>query len=168
MKTGMQRIIFAIITVTVMMLAVMINAPVVHVDDTNDAEHPDPAGTWIPKDLSKGIQPCYDSDGRYHPIKNDVPGPGPGTNNGPGAQYSKVELPINSTFLDAYDEYKEDIKELRDIDEGPTSRPAGTPNTLTTPTPPGPTADSNADRGTGFGGIDAATPISDPVTGTIN
>lgn len=97
--------------------------------------------------------------------QNDVKGPGPGTNDGVGAQYSRVELPTGSTFLNTFSEYKEEVRELKDINEGPTSRPAGTPNTPTQSAPANTTVDSNAGKGTGYGGADDGSRISAPVTG---
>ena len=103
----------------------------------------------VPKDPTKGTDVG----------PNDNPGPGPDTNNGPGAQYSKAEKPGNSAFM-TQEEYKDAVKELKDVAEN--QKVAGDPNTPSTPPPtPDTKIDSNADQGTGYGGIDVATPVAD-------
>lgn len=108
-----------------------------------------PTTVPVPKATDKGL-PEKD-------VKNDNPGPGPDTNNGVGAIYSKEEQPTNSIF-ETYEEYKEDIKELKEVNK--TQKVGGNPNVPTVPAPEGTgLVDSNADVGTGFGGIDVKTPI---------
>lgn len=92
---------------------------------------------------------------------NDNPGPGPSTNNGVGAMYSSEEQPSNSAF-DTYEEYQQEMQELAEVNAN--QAVGGDPNTPSY-TPPGTnngggttTVDSNADSGTGNGGIDAGTP----------
>ena len=110
-------------------------------DDPGDPVQPNP------KDPAKGT----DVGG------NDNKGPGPNTNNGVGAQYSSEELPTNSAF-ETYKEYKEEIKELKEINKN--QKVGGDPNTPSTPPQSKETTvDSNADKGTGNGGIDEPTPI---------
>lgn len=88
--------------------------------------------------------------------KNDTPGPGPDTNNGVGAMTSKVDRPDNSTSM-TYSEYKEEIHETAVINEN--QKVGGDPNTPTVSTPAGATMSSNADKGTGYGGIDVGTTV---------
>ncbi|MBR2830826.1 hypothetical protein IKE83_00505, partial [Candidatus Saccharibacteria bacterium] len=107
-------------------------------------------GTWNPpithpKDPTKGTDVG----------KNDNPGPGPDTNNGVGAAWSSKEESTDSAH-ETYREYKEDIQELKEINE--TQRTGGDSNTPSTPTPANTTVDSNAEKGTGNGGIDTPTP----------
>ena len=97
---------------------------------------------------------------------NDNPGPGENTNNGVGAVYSSEEGSKNSVF-DTYEEYKQEIQELIEVNEE--QRVGGDPNTPSTTVPLSTsngggetvTVDSNADNGTGNGGIDVATPVHD-------
>ena len=86
---------------------------------------------------------------------NDDPGPGPDTNNGVGAQHSKDEKPTNSTFKN-YDEYKESQKQLKDVNKD--QKQGGDANVPAVTSKPGTKVDSNADNGTGNGGIDKKTP----------
>ncbi len=103
----------------------------------------------VPKDPTKGTDVG----------PNDTPGPGPDTNNGPGAQHSKAEKPGNSAFMTPK-EYKEAVQELKDVAEH--QKVAGDPNKPSTPPPtPDTKIDSNADKGTGYGGIDVETPVHD-------
>ena len=91
---------------------------------------------------------------------NDNPGPGGSTNNGVGALYSSEELPSNSAF-DTYEEYQQEMQELQEVNAN--QAVGGDPNTPSY-TPPGTNngggtnVDSNAESGTGNGGIDAGTP----------
>ena len=65
-------------------------------------------------------------------------------------------MPTNSAF-ETYKEYKEEIKELKEINEN--QKVGGDPNTPSTPPQSKETTvNSNADKGTGNGGIDAGTP----------
>ena len=96
---------------------------------------------------------------------NDNPGPGPSTNNGVGAMYSSEENSNNSAF-DTYEEYQQEMQELAEVNAN--QAVGGDSNTPSTPTPPpasdgsgGTTVDSNADAGTGNGGIDTETPVHD-------
>lgn len=91
---------------------------------------------------------------------NDNPGPGPSTNNGVGAMYSSEENSNNSAF-DTYEEYQQEMQELQEVNAN--QAVGGDPNTPSY-TPPGTNngggtnVDSNAESGTGNGGIDAGTP----------
>lgn len=92
---------------------------------------------------------------------NENPGPGGSTNNGVGAMYSSEENSNNSAF-DTYEEYQQEMQELAEANAN--QAVGGDPNTPSY-TPPGSnngggttTVDSNADSGTGNGGIDAGTP----------
>lgn len=89
-------------------------------------------------------------------LPNDDPGPGENTNN-PGSNYSTKDLPTNSNHM-TYPEYKEKIEELKEINE--TQKVGGDPNTPSTPTPPDTTVHSNAEEGTGHGGVDTPTPVA--------
>lgn len=109
--------------------------------------------------------------------ENDDPGPGPDTNNGPGAKESKDEQPSNSLHdtLDEYwekmDELEEPQKKAGDSNEPSYTPPSPTPAKPEESPPPPPVVDNNGDDGTGNGGADDATPITpevtydDPVTG---
>ena len=95
---------------------------------------------------------------------NDNPGPGPDTNNGNGATESKVEENPNSQD-GTYQEYKEQMQELKEINSE--QKVGGDPSKPTTPTPKPDASqgqitvpvDSNAEKGTGNGGIDDPTPV---------
>lgn len=102
-----------------------------------------------PKDPTKGTDV---------PV-NDVPGPGPDTNNGVGAQFSSVQEPDGSVYLPSYEDYTQAIDPV----ENNPARPAGTPNTpsYTPPTPPA-AVDNNGDSGYGWGGADDPTPVQPP------
>lgn len=89
-------------------------------------------------------------------LPNDDSGPGENTNN-PGSNYSTKDLPTNSNHM-TYPEYKEKIEELKEINE--TQKVGGDPNTPSTPTPPDTTVHSNAEEGTGHGGVDTPTPVA--------
>ena len=92
--------------------------------------------------------------------RNDVTGPGPDTNNGVGAQTSKVDLPTNSGSMSSVSEYKEAIQEIASANEHQTPGD----NKPSTATPAGAEVSNNADKGTGYGGIDAGTTVTAPVT----
>lgn len=125
-----------------------------------------PGGGDPPSDDPGGDDP-YDPPYNKDPNQgtpvggNDNPGPGPSTNNGVGAMYSSEENPNNSAF-DTYEEYQQEMQELAEANAN--QAVGGDPNTPSY-TPPGTnngggttTVDSNADSGTGNGGIDAGTP----------
>lgn len=103
-----------------------------------------------PKDPTKGTKVG----------KNDTSGPGPDTNNGVGAQYSKEEKPTNSVYKN-YEEYKETVSKLEETNK--TQKKGGDSNTPTTTPQSGTTVHSNADKGTGNGGIDESTSVDKPV-----
>lgn len=88
---------------------------------------------------------------------NDDPGPGENTNNPSNPDYSTKDLPTNSNHM-TYPEYKEKIETLKEVNE--TQRVGGDPNTPSTSTPPDTTVHSNAENGTGNGGVDTPTPVS--------
>ena len=117
---------------------------------------------------------------------NDTPSPGPSTNNGVGAQNSSADLPTNSVTM-TETEYKEANAELKDVSEnqrvgGDSNTPSYTPSPATisggsVPSSSGETkteesnkihVDSNADTGTGHGGIDTPTPVAEPVHVVVN
>ena len=96
--------------------------------------------------------------------KNDVPGPGPNTNNGYGAEWSRVEEPTNSAHLNSYEEYVELIDETKEANEiaESHSKKGDDGHYAPTYTPPArqdATVHSNDDVGTGNGGIDVTTPV---------
>ena len=103
-----------------------------------------------PKDPTKGTPV----------LPNDDPGPGPNTNNPDNPNTSTKENPNNSNNMTP-EQYDKTINEMKEANEGPTSKPGGTPNTPTY-TPPSsgdnkPKQDNNGDAGTGYGGIDKPT-----------
>ena len=92
---------------------------------------------------------------------NDTSGPGPNTNNGVGAQTSTADAPTNSSSM-TVSEYHETMQELADINASQSV--GGDSNTPSAPPPAAQTTvDSNADAGTGHGGADTPTPVSEPV-----
>ncbi|MBR3332531.1 DMT family transporter [Candidatus Saccharibacteria bacterium] len=102
------------------------------------------------KDKSKGTQGDV--------VKpNDNKGTGPDTNNPSNPQESKAEEHPNSTDNKTYSEYKQEVKELKDVNAD--QKQGGDPNTPTEPTQPGTNVDSNAEKGTGNGGIDKKTEV---------
>ena len=109
---------------------------------------PTPTPTPKPKDPTQGTQGEV-----VQP--NDNPGPGPSTNNGVGASESAVQ-PDNSSSDVTYPEYKEDVKEKEEINAG--QKQGGDANVPTVIVPEA-HVDSNADKGTGNGGIDVPTPV---------
>lgn len=101
----------------------------------------------------------YDKDPNKGP---DVkPGePDPNTNNPEDPNHSTADRPDNSTSFPDYDTYRDWMDELEEINDN--QQVGGDPNTPSTPTPPETTVDNNADQGTGYGGIDTPTPVSEP------
>ena len=60
-----------------------------------------------------------------------------------------------------HEEYVETIQDLNEINQE--QHVGGDPNTPTVQTPPDTHVDNNGDNGTGNGGIDVPTPVSEPV-----
>lgn len=124
---------------------------------------PTPPPTEKPKDPTKGTQ------GEL--VKpNDNPGDGPNTNNGKGAQYSSEQTEDGSIFLPDHKTYEETMGNLDKINEE--QKQGGDDNTPSYDPPEkdygtNVPVDSNADKGTGNGGIDVTTPISGPAD-TVN
>ena len=117
------------------------------------SKDPTPTPAQKKKDKTKGT--------KVNTEPNDDPGPGPNTNNGVGSKTSTKDQPTNSNHM-TEPEYKEEVKELKEINE---SQKTG--NDPSTPSTTGPAntevhVDSNADKGTGNGGIDTPTEKSDP------
>lgn len=116
---------------------------------------PDPTPTpeQKKKDKTKGT--------KENTEPNDDPGPGPDTNNGVGAQYSTKDQETNSNHMNEQ-EYKETVKELKEINE--TQKTGNDPSTPSTTGPANTEVhvDSNADKGTGNGGINTPTEKTDP------
>ena len=113
-----------------------------------------PIPSFEPKDPTKGTDVGPD----------DVPGPGPDTNNGRGAKESKDEQPSNSLH-DTLDEYWDKLEELEEPQKeaGDSNEPSYVPEP---PPAPPPAIDNNGDEGTGYGGADDPTPIVPEVTYT--
>ena len=103
-----------------------------------------------PKDTNKGLP--------KEEVGNDVPSPGPDTNNGVGAMDSEAEKPTNTSPRMAEEQYADALKELITREEHQLT--AGDPSTPTTATPEGTDLVKNADSNE-FGGIDAVTPRDD-------
>jgi|GEM_PF-1266438 len=130
--------------------------------------NPTPTPTPTPTPPSNPKDP---DEGTQGPLvgPNDDPGPGPDTNNGEGAWFSSEQEEDGSIFLPSYQEYEEIMDELEDINE--TQREGGDDNTPTY-TPPEDkygtdvNVDSNAENGTGYGGIDVSTPVTPPAQTT--
>lgn len=125
--------------------------------------NPDPTPTPDP-DPTPTPDPTPKKDPEKAPKENtepnDNPGPGPDTNNGVGAQHSTADQDTNSDHYPSYDEYKQDMEEMEQIND--TQQEAGDPNTPSTTPKPGTNVDNNGDKGTGNGGADAATPTQPP------
>ena len=115
---------------------------------------PGPTPTPTPTDPIKDPTEGTDVGG------NDNPGPGESTNTGVGSNTSAADQPTNSDHM-THEEYVETIQELHDINEE--QHVGGDPNTPTVETPPDTHVDNNGDNGTGNGGIDVPTPVSEPV-----
>ena len=112
----------------------------------NPNPDPDPTPTYN-KDKTQGTQGDLVAP-------NVNKGPGEDTNNGVGAQTSTKDQPSNSTSM-TYDQYAEKTEDLKQTNEsqntgGDANTPSVTPST-------GTKVDSNADEGTGDGGIDTPT-----------
>ena len=101
---------------------------------------------------------------------NDNPGDGPDTNNGKGAQYSSEQTEDGSIFLPDHKTYEETMGNLDKINE---EQKQGGDDNIPSYDPPekdygtNVPVDSNAENGTGNGGIDVTTPISGPAD-TVN
>ena len=112
---------------------------------TSENPTPNPTPTRPLKDPSKS-----------NVLPNDDNGPGENTNS--GGRESTKDMPTNSNHM-TYPEYKNIMEELKEINE--TQKVGGDPNTPSTPTPADTTVHSNADEGTGYGGADDSTPVSE-------
>ena len=97
---------------------------------------------------------------------NDNPGPGENTNVGVGEDTSPKDETPNSSSNMTYPEYKDTVEDLKDINES--QRQGGDPNTPTVTPAPNTNVDSNADKGTGNGGIDTPTPVKQDEAKTEN
>lgn len=115
---------------------------------------PDPTPTPTPTDPIKDPTQGTDVGG------NDDPGPGPDTNTGVGSDTSAADQPTNSDHMD-HEEYHDIMDNLADINEN--QQVGGDPNTPSVQPDPGAHVDNNGDQGTGNGGIDVPTPVSEPV-----
>ncbi len=89
--------------------------------------------------------------------KDDDPGPGSSTNNGVGSWFSSADTPTNSDTM-SYDEYRAEMTHVTAATEAG-QKVGGDPNTPTVSAPSGTEVISNADNGTGNGGIDTAAPV---------
>ena len=127
---------------------------------------PEPTPTPPPynKDKTKGTQGEIVAP-------NDDPGPGPDTNNGVGAQESTKDQPTNSNHLDSYEQYKQNMAELEEInktqktgkdDNTPTVSKEQVAKELTGDSSAPVNVDNNGDKGTGNGSIDKPTEVSAP------
>ena len=109
--------------------------------------------------------PKYDKDPNDAPDvntePNDNPGPGPSTSSGVGSTTSSADTP-NSSTSGSYSDYQQTVSELEEINQSQAT--GGSPNTPSTSSPSGTHVDSTADSGTGHGGIDTPTPVSEPAT----
>ena len=119
-------------------------------DPPGPPDPPDPPPSYPPKDPTHGT----DVGG------NDTDGPGRDTNTGPGGQQSSAEQPTNSSS-GSYDDYQDTMEDLGSVNDD--QRTGGDPSTPTVPTSPGTTVDDNSGSGTGHGGVDTPTPVSEPV-----
>ena len=90
---------------------------------------------------------------------NDNKGPGENTIDPSDLNHSTKDRDDNSTSYSNYDEYKDQMDHLAEVNE--TQKVGGDSNQPSTETPSGTTVDNNADKGTGNGGIDKLTSKSD-------
>ena len=95
---------------------------------------------------------------------NDNTGPGENTIDPSDYNHSSKDRSDNSTSYPSYDAYREDMDHLADVNNN--QRVGGDSNQPSTETPSGTTVDNNGANGTGYGGADAATPISQPAETT--
>ena len=105
--------------------------------------------------------PGYSKDPSLAPKENtepnDDPGPGPDTNS--GGNSSTEEKSTNSNNYSSYDEYRKDMDAMNDTNAS--QKVGGDSNAPSTPSG-GANVDSNADAGTGYGGVDKATEVTEP------
>ena len=108
-----------------------------------------------------GIKKKNPTDG-IDTLPNDDPGPGPKTIDPSDPSHSTEDLPTNSNH-ESLDDYKDDMSELKDINDH--QKEGGDSNTPSTSASSSDTkVDSNADSGTGNGGIDHPTETSSGAT----
>ena len=135
---------------------------------SNPPSDPTPGPTTPPDNPTPGptTPPSNPKDPTKGPDvgKNDDPGPGPNTNNGVGATSSSEDKPTNSTVFDSYDDYKQEMEDMKNTNED--QKVGGDSNTPSTTTPPNTNVDSNADKGNGYGGIDDPTPTHNTHVGS--
>ncbi len=131
--------------------------------DVNPAPNPTPGPTPGPDpDITNPKDPTKGPDAG----DNNSSGPGSDTNSGVGARYSQIQDDTGSTFIEIYNDLKEEVNELVDINDGSASRPAGDSNTPTEKSSKSDTVvDSNAEKGTGNGGADVGHKVDSSVTG---
>ena len=122
---------------------------------SNPTPTPTPTTPTNPKDPTKGTQGEVVGP-------NDNPGPGPDTNNGVGSQYSSEQTDDGSIFVPTYDEYKDIVDNLEEINED--QKEGGDSNTPTVTPSAGTNVDNNGDKGTGNDGIDTPTQVTKPAT----
>lgn len=122
---------------------------------SNPTPTPTPTTPTNPKDPTKGTQGEVVGP-------NDNPGPGPDTNNGVGSQYSSEQTDDGSIFVPTYDEYKDIVENLEEINED--QKEGGDSNTPTVTPSAGTNVDNNGDKGTGNGSIDTPTQVTKPAT----
>ena len=111
---------------------------------------PSPPPSYPPKDPTRGT-----------PVgENTTSGPGPNTNNDKDPNTSTADQPTNSSSM-TDEQYNDAMQDLADTNQN--QAVGGDPSTPTVVTPPSTNVDSNADAGTGNGGVDTPTPVSAPV-----
>ncbi len=106
-------------------------------------------------DLSRNKNPNLAPKKNTEP--NDDSGPGPNTNS--GGNSSTEEKSTNSNKYSSYEEYRKDTDNLNDTNAN--QKVGGDSNTSSTPSGSA-SVDSNADAGTGHGGVDKATEVTKP------
>lgn len=134
--------------------------------DPDPKPDPDPQPDPDPKP-DPDPDPPYDKDPEKAPKTNtepnDVPGPGPSTNNGAGSNTSSADQPTNSTS-DSYQEYKEEVADLAETNQNQST--GSEPSVPSTPAPsPTTHVDNNGDTGTSTSApINTPTPVTPPAT----
>ena len=131
------------------------NTPIVPTNTPEPSPSPTPTPTPTPEPEPEP-EPKKDPS-KSKVLPNDDDGPGENTNS--GGRESTKDKPTNSNHM-TYPEYKNEIEKLKEINEN--QRVGGDSNEPSTPTPPNTTVKSNAEDGTGNGGVDAPTPVKEP------
>lgn len=105
--------------------------------------------------------PSYNKDPSKAPKENTEPNDdsGSGSNTSSGGNSSTEEKSTNSNNYSSYDEYRKDMDAMNDANA---SQKVGGDSNTPSASSGGANVDSNADAGTGYGGIDKPTEATEP------